>query len=182
MVLADSRRKMYRLRAGDQIRELASTQLEFDLLDQIAGVGGTVVAATAGPAADFIVGFDIASFKPKFKTLLEGRVVWGPVSVGDVGLFRTDDSLLRGIDAEGKSLFQIPLPEGVPVGKPVLSDGKVILAGKSGWIVVFDPETGMVSGTADLGQPVSATPIVKDGILMVPGTEGVIYRTPVPVD
>lgn len=182
VVLADSRRKMYRLRAGDQIRELASTQLEFDLLDQIAGVGGTVVAATAGPAADFIVGFDIASFKPKFKTLLEGRVVWGPVSVGDVGLFRTDDSLLRGIDAEGKSLFQIPLPEGVPVGKPVLSDGKVILAGKSGWIVVFDPETGMVSGTADLGQPVSATPIVKDGILMVPGTEGVIYRTPVPVD
>ena len=124
VVLADSRRKMYRLRVGDRIRELASADLEFDLLDQIAGVDSTVVAATAGPASDFVVGFDIVSLKPKFKTLLDGRVVWGPVAVGDIGLYQTDDSVLRGIDAEGKSLFQIPLPGGLPVGKPVMSDGK----------------------------------------------------------
>jgi outer membrane protein assembly factor BamB len=182
VVLADSRRKMYRLRVGDQIRELASTELEFDLLDQIAGVGNTVVGTTAGPAADFIVGFDFVSLKPKFKTLLDGRVVWGPVAVGDYGLYQTDDSQLRGIDAEGKALFQIPVPAGLPVGNPVMSDGKIVLAGKAGWIVVFDPQTGNVTGEADLGQPVSATPLVKDGMLVVPGTEGVIYRTPVPAN
>ena len=181
IVLADSRRKMYRLRVGDQIRELASTDLEFDLLDQIAGVDSTIVAATAGPASDFVVGFDIVSLKPKFKTLLDGRVVWGPVSVGDIGVYQTDDSVLRGIDAEGKSLFQIPLPDGLPVGKPIMSDGKVVLAGKSGWITVFDPATGAVTGTLDLGQPISASPLVKEGILLVPGTEGVIYRAPLPV-
>ena len=172
---------MYRLRVGDQIRELASTDLEFDLLDQIAGVDSTIVAATAGPASDFVVGFDIVSLKPKFKTLLDGRVVWGPVSVGDIGVYQTDDSVLRGIDAEGKSLFQIPLPEGLPVGKPIMSDGKVVLAGKSGWITIFDPATGAVTGTLDLGQPISASPLVKEGILLVPGSEGVIYRTPLPV-
>ncbi|MGB1708664.1 MAG: serine/threonine protein kinase, partial [Rubripirellula sp.] len=137
---------------------------------------------TAGPAADFIVGFDFVSLKPKFKTLLDGRVVWGPVAVGDYGLYQTDDSQLRGIDAEGKALFQIPVPAGLPVGNPVMSDGKIVLAGKAGWIVVFDPQTGNVTGEADLGQPVSATPLVKDGMLVVPGTEGVIYRTPVPAN
>jgi hypothetical protein len=182
VVLADSRRKMYRLRVGDRIRELASADLEFDLLDQIAGVDSTVVAATAGPASDFVVGFDIVSLKPKFKTLLDGRVVWGPVAVGDIGLYQTDDSVLRGIDAEGKSLFQIPLPGGLPVGKPVMSDGKVVIAGKPGWIVIFDPAAGTTTGTIDLGQPISSSPIVKDGMLLVPGTEGVIYRTPVPVN
>ena len=182
VVIADSRRKMYRLRIGDQIRELSSIDLEFDLLDQIAGVGNTVVGATAGPAADFIAGFDMVSLKPKFKTLLDGRVVWGPVAIGDICLYQTDDLQLRVIDAEGKSLFQIPLPAGQPIGKPVVSGGKIVLAGKSGWIVVFDPQTGTVSGTADLGQPISATPLINDGMLLVPGAEGVIYRTPVPAN
>ncbi|MDA7893767.1 PQQ-binding-like beta-propeller repeat protein, partial [bacterium] len=182
VVVADNRRKIYRLRVDDRIRELASTDLEFDLLDQIAGVGSTVVGATAGPAADSIAGFDAGSLKPKFKNVLDGRVVWGPVAIGDLCLFETDDLLLTGIDAEGKSLFQVPLPAGQPVGEPIMSEGKIVLVGKSGWVVALDPATGTVAGTADLGQPISATPLANDGMLMVPGTEGVIYRTPVPAN
>ena len=180
VVLADSRKKMYRLRVGEQIRELASTDLEFDLLGTIAGVGDTVIATTAGPAADFIVGFEMISLKPKFKTLLDGRVVWGPMSVGDLGLYQTDDAKLRGIDAEGKERFQIELPAGLPVGKPIMGDGQIVLAGKSGWIVAIDAEAGTVAGQADLGQPISATPLLVDSMLMVPGSEGVVYRIPVP--
>lgn len=182
VVVADNRRKIYRLRVDDRIRELASTDLEFDLLDQIAGVGSTVVGATAGPAADSIAGFDAGSLKPKFKNVLDGRVVWGPVAIGDFCLFETDDLLLTGIDAEGKSLFQVPLPAGQPVGEPIMSEGKIVLVGKSGWVVALDPTTGTVAGTTDLGQPISATPLANDGMLMVPGTEGVIYRTPVPAN
>ena len=59
---------------------------------------------------------------------------------------------------------------------------KVVIAGKPGWIVIFDPAAGTTTGTIDLGQPISSSPIVKDGMLLVPGTEGVIYRTPVPVN
>ena len=102
--------------------------------------------------------------------------------MGDYCLYQTDDSQLRVIDAEGKSLYQIPTPAGSPVGKPIMSDRRIVLAGKAGWIMVFDPETGAVTGTTDLGQPVSATPLVDDGMLVVPGTEGVIYRTPVPAN
>ncbi|MDB4770746.1 PQQ-like beta-propeller repeat protein, partial [bacterium] len=107
---------------------------------------------------------------------------WGPVAIGDLCLFETDDLLLTGIDAEGKSLFQVPLPAGQPVGEPIMSEGKIVLVGKSGWVVALDPATGTVAGTADLGQPISATPLANDGMLMVPGTEGVIYRTPVPAN
>ena len=180
VILADSRKKMYRLRVGEQIRELASTDLEFDLLGMIAGVGDTVIGTTAGPAADFVVGFEMVSLKPKFKTLLGGRVVWGPMSIGDLCLYQTDDSKLRGIDAEGKERFQIELPAGLPVGKPIMGDGQIVLVGKSGWIVSIDAEAGTVSGQADLGQPISATPLLVDNMLMVPGREGVVYRIAVP--
>ena len=180
VILADSRKKMYRLRVGEQIRELASTDLEFDLLGTIAGLGDTVIGTTAGPAADFVVGFEMISLKPKFKTLLDGRVVWGPISVGDLCLYQTDDSKLRGIDADGKELFQVELPAGPPIGKPIMHEGQVVLAGKSGWIVAIDAGSGTVLGQADLGQPISATPLLIDNILMVPGSEGVVYRTPVP--
>jgi outer membrane protein assembly factor BamB len=118
--------------------------------------------------------------KPKFKTLLDGRVVWGPISVGDLCLYQTDDSKLRGIDADGKELFQVELPAGPPIGKPIMHEGQVVLAGKSGWIVAIDTGSGTVLGQADLGQPISATPLLIDNILMVPGSEGVVYRTPVP--
>jgi len=87
---------------------------------------------------------------------------------------------LRGIDAEGKERFQIELPAGLPVGKPIMGDGQIVLAGKSGWIVAIDAKAGTVAGQADLGQPISATPLLVDSMLMVPGSEGVVYRIPVP--
>ena len=65
--------------------------------------GDTMIGTTSGPAADFIVGFEMVSLNEKFKTLLDGRVTWGPVGAGDLCLFETDDSMLRAISADGNT-------------------------------------------------------------------------------
>ncbi|MGI9469909.1 MAG: PQQ-binding-like beta-propeller repeat protein [Rubripirellula sp.] len=180
VVLADSRKKLYRLRVGEQIRELASRDLEYELLGTIAGVGDTLVGTTAGPSADFIVGMEMVSLDEKFKTLLNGRVVWGPVSAGELCLFKTDDSKLRGIDADGAQLFEVDIPKGSPIGQPIVVDDTIVLVGKTGWLLAINATSGEVTGQTDLGQPISGTPLVAGTRLLVPGTEGVVYLTEIP--
>ncbi len=112
VVLADSRKKIYRLRVAETIKELASKDLEYEMLGPAARVADTMIATTSGPAADFIVGFEMVSLNEKFKTLLEGRVTWGPVSADDLALLQTDDGMLRGIDANGNQKFAVEVAQG----------------------------------------------------------------------
>lgn len=180
VVLADSRKKIYRLRLGEQVRELASKDLEYEMLGDAAGVGDTMIATTSGPAADFIVGFELATLNEKFKMLLDGRVVWGPVAAADLCLLRTDDSQLRGFAADGTQKFAVELPAGVPAGQPITIGKSIVLAGRQGWIVAIDSASGQLLGQIDLGQPISATPLQVGTRLLVPGAEGVVYITDVP--
>lgn len=180
VILANDQKKLYRLRVAEQIRQLAVKDLEYTLLGPAAGVDGTWFAATAGPSADFLVGIEMASLNEKFKTLLDGRVVWGPVASDGLCLIQTDDMNLRAYDSGGQEKFSLALPPGQPVGTPVVIDDSIIMAGKSGWIVTIDPGTGQLTGKADLQQPISATPFVIGANLLVPGKEGVIYIVKVP--
>ncbi len=182
VILANDRKKIYRLRVAEQIRELASKDLEYLPLGPAAGVGGTWFAATSGPSADFLVGIEMATLSEKFKTLLDGRVVWGPVATEELCLIQTDDLNLRAFDAAGQQVFSVALPPGQPVGKPVFVNDSIILAGKTGWVVAIDPSAGQVLGKTDLQQPISATPFPIGTNLLVPGKEGVIYIVKVPTE
>ena len=182
VVIADSRKLIYRLRVGEQLRELAQSKLEYELLGQVAGVNNTFVATTSGPASDFVLGFEMVGLKESFKTLLDGRVSWGPVAAGDVCLMQTDDSFLRAFDEAGKQRFAVKLPAGSPIGQPLMIDGQIVLCGRSGWIVAIDPGSGTLSGTSDIGQPISATPLSIGPKLLIPGGEGVIYLVDVPAN
>lgn len=182
VVLADSRKKLYRLRVSEQIRELQVKDLEFELLGRAAGVADTMIATTVGPAADFLVGFELNTLNEKFKTLLNGRVSWGPVAAGDLCLIQTNDGMLRAFGADGTQRFESPLPPGSPVGQPLRNEDSIILVGKDGWIVVLDAASGQTLGQSDLGQPISATPLLAGQRLLVPGSEGVVYVTDVPTN
>ena len=138
-------------------------------------------ATIGGPAADSIVGFEMTSLNEKFKTLLEGRVAWGPVAAGNLCLIQTDDSKLRGFTADGTQKFEVELPAGRPVGKPITAGNLIVLAGKTGWLVAVDPASGQLVGKSDVGQPIAATPLlVGSTTLLVPGVEGVVIVTEVP--
>jgi len=180
IVIADSRKGLYRLRVGDRVAELAKTELPSPTLGTLAAVGGTLMAATSGPAADFIIGRDLTTLKDKFQTLLDGRVIWGPAAAGDQGVVLTDDQVLRGIDSDGNQTFAIPVPPGIPVGDVLQHDGTLIIVSNTGWVVVIDPETEQQVGLTELGQPFSATPLVVQDRLLIPGEEGVVYVIDIP--
>ena len=180
VVLADSRKKIYRLRVGQQIKQLASVDLEKPFSSRLAAVGKTAVGAVAGPSADFVVGHDMSNLKESFKTLMEGRVVWGPATAGNFCVVQTDDKKLRGIDENGSQTFVLDLPPGKPVGKPLKAGKAMLLAGEPGWVVAFDPQSGQLLDTTQIGQPLAGTPVVIGKQMLVPGAEGVVYIVPVP--
>lgn len=186
VLLTDSRNKLYRIRVGDQIRQLASIDLEAPFLGRTIGVGNVFVGGVSGPAADFVVGYEEEGLTQKFQKLLDGRIQWGPsLATTDDGeelaLLLTNDSVLRAFSADGEQVFQTPMPfEGSLVKDVVSIQGRWVLTGVDGWLVAIDPATGEVLGTTELGQPLSASPLPVSNQLFVPGAEGVVYITNIP--
>ena len=176
LVIADSRRQLYRLRVGEQIRELSKADIEDPLLGPAAAIGSTMVATASGPAADFLVGYNLVSLEETFRQLLDGRVLWGPHAAAGRVWVRTDDGQLHAVDETGGVQLSVDLPEGPIVAAPVESEGRLFLAGRQGWLVALDPDSGEITGSIDLGQPISAAPLpVPGGRILLPGTEGLIY-------
>ncbi|QDV88422.1 PQQ-binding-like beta-propeller repeat protein [Planctomycetes bacterium TBK1r] len=180
VVVADSRAGLYRLRVGPRTTPLAETKLPAATLGTIAGVDTTLLAAISGPAADLIIGRDLVTLKEKFQTQMDGRVIWGPATAGDQAVVLTDDQVLRGITTDGQTTFAVPVPRGLPVGDAVIHEGNIILVSDSGWIVVIDPASNDPVGLTEIGEPFSATPLVLQDRLLVPGEEGVVYVVKIP--
>lgn len=186
VVIADSRKKIYRLRVGEQISDLATSDLDVPFLGQTVGVDGVFVGGASGPAADFLIGYEMDSLNQKFKKLLDGRIEWGPSLAktddgNELSLLITNDSILRAFAADGKQVFETPMPvAGLPNEEIVSIQGSWILTGRDGWLIAINPSSGEVDGVTELGQPLSASPLPAGNKLLVPGTEGVVYITNIP--
>ena len=180
IVMANNRKKLYRLRVNEQISELASEDITSEFLGPAARTGSTYFATASGPATDQLVGHEMNSLDQKFSKTLPGRVLWGPIAGPANCLLQTDDGKLRAFDEDGNEVFTTSLPPGKPTGKPILANGQLIVAGQSGWFVAIDPSSGALIGQDDLGQPISATPIPIKNRLLIPGAEGVIYVAEIP--
>ncbi len=181
VVVADDRKKLYRLRVAEQIRELAVVDLVEPLLGPMVNLAESIIATSSGPSADFLLVFDSTSLEEKARTLLDGRITWGPLVSGDIALLQTDDKMLRGFDAAGKpAMTPVALPSGDVVPSVRTVRNTVILAGRSGWIAAIDRTTGTMTGMTNLGEPISAAPLDVGKRLLVPGTEGLVFITAIP--
>ncbi len=181
VLIADDRKKLYRLRVGDQVRELASADLEQPLLGPTAIAGEAMFATTAGPSADFLISFHSGSLEAQSKRLLDGRVTWGPYAAADRVILQTDDGQLRGFDAAGEPLFALQLPAGKLVeGIAETADAIIISGHQPGWLAAVSKSDGTLLGTRHLNQPLSAPPLPVGKRLLVPGHEGIVYITEVP--
>ncbi|WP_417732896.1 PQQ-binding-like beta-propeller repeat protein [Rosistilla oblonga] len=182
VIFGDNRKKLYRVRAGDQIRQLSDNDVERPLLGPLTIVGDQVLAIASGPSADMLLTFDSNSLKAGTELLLEGRVTWGPKTIDSVALVATDNQKLTAFDSTGKAVWQVDLPAGKPVGDPLPADGSLLLAGEQGWVLRIDPSNGQLQGKTDIGQPLSGTPLVFGSVIVVPGAEGIVFAIDPPAN
>ncbi len=175
LLIGDSRSKLYRLRVAEQVRELSSTQVSQKFIGPAAASGSNWVAAAAGASSDTLVTYSAASLEETGQRIMSGRIIYGPVGIGDIVLLQTADNKLHRIDAEAQSLWTIDIPSGIPAAVPTMIDGKLMVVGAEGWILMLDPQSGEEVGRVDIGQPLSGNPLVAGNQLLVPGSEGIVF-------
>ncbi len=181
VVMADDRKKIYRLRVSEQIRELGAVDLADPLLGPMVAVGDKIVGSVSGPSADFLISMDSTSLQETSRALLDGRIIWGPRTDSKNVYVQTDDGKLRTYDAMGKSTRPaIDLPKGKPLDEIKVIDNQLLITGQSGWLVAIDQNSGAMTGKFMLNQPLSGAPLQAGRRLLLPGAEGLVYITEMP--
>jgi hypothetical protein len=87
---------------------------------------------------------------------------------------------LHCLDAEGKLLWQVPLPYGPLAGDPLELDGAYVLAAAVGVIWRIDPATGNELARIETGYPLATGPTLLGEDLLVAGEDGSLYKVPKP--
>ncbi|MEL7267276.1 MAG: PQQ-binding-like beta-propeller repeat protein, partial [Planctomycetota bacterium] len=180
IVVGTETQTLYRLRISDQIRELNSEKIDAKLFGRLAATNSAVFGASAAATGDQLQWYDIASLKQQGKKLLKGRIVFGPSTSGELVLVQTDDNVLRAFNDAGTQSWECKLPAGGLADTPVIVDNQMIATGKRGWVVRISTDNGKVLGQTDLGQPLFGNPLVLNGRMLIPGSEGVVFVDALP--
>jgi outer membrane protein assembly factor BamB/TolA-binding protein len=175
LLIGDSRSQLYRLRIGDQIRELSSTKVEQKFTGGAAATGGSWLAAASGSAGDTLVTYSTTTLEQTGQRMMGSPIVFGPVSADQVVLVQTSDGKLHRVDESAALLWSIDLPSGAPAATPRVVDGKLFVVGRDGWILKVDPADGQILGQVDVQQPLSGNPLMAGTQMLVPGAEGILF-------
>ena len=108
----------------------------------------------------------------------------GALPVGG-SLFLVSDAseLVRLDQATGAAIWAVPLPEFTtdkvkklkdvtPHYGPLLAGGRVLLASGDGLVRFFDPASGALTGTLEIGSGAAADPVVAGGVLYIVTSDG----------
>jgi outer membrane protein assembly factor BamB len=175
LLISDDTPTLFRLRVGDQIRELSRTEIGQRLLGPAAAVGSNWLAAAGGAAGDLLITYSTTTLEETGRQMMGSRIAFGPVSVDGAVLLQTADGKLHRVSAEAQIEWSLEVPGGAPVAAPLMRDGVMYVTGSEGWILAVDPATGEIRGQVEIGQPLSGNPLLARSQMLVPGAEGIIF-------
>jgi outer membrane protein assembly factor BamB len=184
IVIADQKRNIYKLSTGKQLRMLNSQPLERVLKGRLAVLDDVVVGVSPGSTGDHLDFYESGELKRLAELNFEGRFAWGPFTIAldsrSIGLAFSDIEGLVAFDAQGKQLWNVPLPQMVLVGQPTRLEDDILLTSTLGDLVRVSVADGRLVGRSSTGEPASGTPIVSPNGILVPGDEGTLIEMPVP--
>ena len=186
VVIADQRRNLYKLSTGKQLRLLNAQPLERGIKGRIDVINDVAVGLSPGPSGDFLDFYECGEFK-KIGTLnFEGRFAWGPYTASNgsqsIGLALSDIEGLVAFNSEAKQLWNIPMPQTVLVGKPILDESDILLASTTGDLIRVSMADGKLVAKTSAGEPIAGTPLITPEGLLVPGDEGTVLRVRLPLE
>ena len=184
-VIADDRRKLCHVALQDKPQPHLALRkevaLEVDVVAPLAAAGDTVYAVVRGPATDTVKAFAAGELAAGTEWSLEGRVAWGPETVGEQVLIAGDRGQLLCFDPGGKQRWTTPLPYGPLAGPPLRQDQDLILASQTGVLWRVSGADGKEVRRFDAGEPLSSGVVPFSSRLLASGSDGTVYVfTPLP--
>jgi len=120
--------------------------------------------------------FKLPKLEPGAKTVLAGRLVWGPRRVGEAVLLATDDGRLMCLAGEEKPLWNVPLNIGSLAGDPLPVGDSYILATTDGVVIRIDSQTGEQQAKIETNRPLATGPTAYGQNLLLGGHDGCIHQ------
>lgn len=176
-VIANSRRELFRImvekRPKPHLAEARKVVLETSVGERLAALADTIFVILRSTTGDTVAPLNVADLKPRQDpAAIDGRVVWGPETIGERMLLATDTDELCCFDAEGKQVWRVPLPHGPLSGHPVLVQGELVCASTSGIVWRAAMDTGQELGKADVGEALDSGPVAFSGGILLAAADG----------
>ncbi len=180
IIAADNNQRMFKISTGKQFRALNEVVLPSRLKGQLAAIKDSVVAIVESPSGDVVQLYNGIDLQPSQSLALQGSVVAGPFVVGGVGYVLTDGEGLVSFDGEAKKLWEAKLPQISLIGEPQLVDTDLVLVGLAGEVLRLASQDGKLIGSANVGEMISASPVVLQGGVVMAGDEGTVFTVKMP--
>ncbi|MEM7473756.1 MAG: PQQ-binding-like beta-propeller repeat protein [Planctomycetota bacterium] len=178
--VANNKRKLVRLSAGESLRALTEVDLEAPLVGPIVALGKNIAAVSSRKSGDSLGIYNATSLKSSGTLKLKGRLLAGPFALPS-GLLLQTNAGLQLISQDGKSAWAIDFPNSAIVGEPTEMNGKVLVATVGGQVWNLSASDGSVVGNLDAGQALSSAPLViSPGGLLIGSDEGSVLAIPMP--
>ncbi len=185
LVIADDKQNVYRLAVKDQPRKhLAAVEeftLEINIVSPLAAVGDLVYGAVRGQSADVVVALQTNGLKPSKEIALQGRVIWGPESVGDVVFVQSNVEGILCLDGTGQQRWAFESKShGQLAGPPVAVNDAFVFSSIQGTVWSLAGDTGAEQGRIEIGEPLANGPVVFGTRLLLCGTDGAMHVLAIP--
>lgn len=184
-VIGNSRRELLRImvKSGAKpfLAEARKVVLEADLGERVAALADTVFVVLRNTTGDSLAALNTSDLKPRQEPVpIDGRVDWGPETIGDMVLVVADSEQLCCFDADGKQRWRVPLAHGPLAGLPLLVNGELVCASLDGVVWRMAGATGEELGTADVGEPLDSGPVAFADGLVLAAADGSLRVVSVP--
>ncbi|MCA9142014.1 MAG: PQQ-binding-like beta-propeller repeat protein [Planctomycetaceae bacterium] len=184
-VIVDDRKNIYRVEIKPDpkpfLAPIASGKLELDITSDLAAVGDTVYGVVRNSGGDVIVALNAGDLKPAKEFALTGRVVWGPVQVGDAVLCLSSTEGLLCFEAGANQRWANSVGcGGQPAGNPLQVASDFLFALREGSVVRIAGAGGEQVTSVTIGEPLGAGPVAFGARVLLPGSDGALHviRTP----
>ena len=180
-VIVDDRKNIYRVEIKQEpkpfLASIVSGKLEVDIASDLAAAGDTVYGVVRNSGGDVIVALNAGDLKLAKEFALTGRVVWGPVQVGNAVLCLSSVEGLLCYEAGANQRWANSAGcGGQPIGVPLEVAGDFVFALREGSVVRLAGATGEHVAEAKIGEPLGAGPVAFDArLLLLPGSDGALH-------
>lgn len=166
LLVSDNRGHLLKLRLLKDPPQLvleSDRSLETPLISPLAKIGQTVVGVDVN---DQLILLDEETLKPTVAVSLSAPCIWGPVSTNEMACLYTADGTLWWLTS-AREVRCIALQHHLPVGEPLMMEGKLVLATATGELLVIDPAAEkIVHSLALKSRLATGANLIKDRLIV----------------
>jgi len=180
LIVASDLLKMVRLSTGEALRPLTEVDLQFPFSGPLIAVGGQVGGVQSSKAGDTFKLFNANDLAEIASIDLAGRLVAGPFALADGSCLLQSNTELLAVSPQGQKLWSRDFPYTQLVAPPTISNSRLLLVTKAGFVLLVDKANGRTLGITDAGQALASAPIVLSSGLLIGSDEGAVLALPIP--